>query len=63
MKAQDVPWLEATGGYERVGKPAEKDRDCDDVAHPNRKACGYEAKTDQRDAQVLSRYGQVFPEH
>ena len=37
------------------------------VAHPSRvraftKACGYEAKTDPRDAQVLSRYGQVFPE-
>ena len=26
------------------------------------RACGYEAKTDPRDAQVLSRYGQVFPE-
>ena len=25
-------------------------------------ACGYEAKTDPRDAQVLSRYGQVFPD-
>ncbi len=37
------------------------------VANPSRvrafaKACGYEAKTDPRDAQVLSRYGQVFPE-
>ena len=37
------------------------------VAHPTRvrafaKACGYEAKTDPRDAQVLSRYGQVFPD-
>ena len=35
------------------------------VAHPSRvrsfaRACGYEAKTDPRDAQVLSRYGQVF---
>lgn len=37
------------------------------VAHPNRvrafaRACGYEAKTDPRDAQVLSRYGLVFPD-
>ena len=37
------------------------------VANPSRvrafaRACGYEAKTDPRDAQVLSRYGQVFPE-
>ena len=26
------------------------------------KSCGYEAKADPRDAQALSRYGQVFPE-
>ena len=26
------------------------------------RACGYEAKTDPRDAQVLSRYGLVFPD-
>ena len=37
------------------------------MAHPTRvrafaKACGYQAKTDPRDAQVLSRYGQVFPD-
>ena len=37
------------------------------VVHPGRvrafaKACGYEAKTDPLDAQVLSRYGEVFPE-
>ena len=37
------------------------------VAHPLRvrafaRACGYEAKTDPLDAQVLSRYGVVFPE-
>ena len=37
------------------------------VVHPGRvrafaKACAYEAKTDPLDAQVLSRYGEVFPE-
>ncbi len=37
------------------------------VAHPLRvrafaRACGYEAKTDSLDAQVLSRYGVVFTE-
>ena len=37
------------------------------VAHPVRvrafaRACGYEAKTDPLDAQVLSRYGVVFSE-
>ena len=37
------------------------------MVHPGRvrafaKACGYEAKTDPLDAQVLSRYGEVFPE-
>jgi transposase len=35
------------------------------LAHPSRvrafaRACGYEAKTDLRDAQVLSRFGEVF---
>ena len=37
------------------------------MAHPVRvrafaRACCYEAKTDPKDAQVLSRYGQVFPD-
>ena len=37
------------------------------MVHPSRvrafaKACGYEAKTDPRDARVLSRFGQVFQE-
>ena len=37
------------------------------VVHPSRvrafaKACGFEAKTDPLDAQVLARYGEVFPE-
>ena len=59
---------ESTGGYERLlvsrlRKAAIGIR----VANPSRvrafaRACGYEAKTDPRDAQVLSRYGQVFPE-
>ena len=59
---------EATGGYERaLVSRLRKDEVAIHVVHPNRvrsfaKACGYEAKTDPRDAQVLSRYGQVFPE-
>ena len=59
---------EATGGYERalVNRLREAEVAVH-VAHPTRvrafaKACGYEAKTDPRDAQVLSRYGRVFPE-
>ena len=55
-------WLRAV-----VGRPVAENRGGVHVAHPSRvrafaKACGYEAKTDSRDAQVLSRYGQVFPE-
>ncbi|MCY4579948.1 MAG: IS110 family transposase [Chloroflexi bacterium] len=59
---------ESTGGYERlaVGKLREKSVTVQ-VAHPVRvrafaRACGYEAKTDPLDAQVLSRYGVVFSE-
>ena len=59
---------EPTGGYERlvVGKLREKAISVQ-VAHPVRvrafaRACGYEAKTDPLDAQVLSRYGVVFSE-
>ena len=59
---------EATGGYERllVGR-LRKAEIAIHVANPARvrafaKACGYEAKTDPRDVQVLSRYGQVFPD-
>ena len=59
---------ESTGGYERlvVSKLREK-RLSVQVAHPVRvrasaRACGYEAKTDPLDAQVLSRYGVVFSE-
>ena len=57
---------ESTGGYERlvVGKLRETALNVQ-VAHPLRvrafaRACGYEAKTDPLDAQVLSRYGVVF---
>ena len=59
---------EPTGGYERrlvrllreAGFPVQ-------LAHPNRvrafaRVCGYEAKTDLLDAQVLARYGRMFPE-
>ncbi len=59
---------ESTGGYERlvVGKLRETAFSVQ-VAHPLRvrafaRACGYEAKTDPLDAQVLSRYGVVFSE-
>ena len=59
---------ESTGGYERlvVGKLRETTINVQ-VAHPVRvrafaRACGYEAKTDPLDAQVLSRYGVVFSE-
>ena len=59
---------ESTGGYERpvVGKLREAALSVQ-VAHPLRvrsfaRACGYEAKTDPLDAQVLSRYGVVFSE-
>ena len=68
LNAQDatVAVCEATGGCERVlVSRLRKTEIAMHVAHPNRvrafaKACGYEAKTDPRDAQVLSRYGQVF---
>ena len=59
---------ESTGGYERliVSRLRESGFTVQ-VAHPLRvrafaRACGYEAKTDPLDAQVLSRYGQVFIE-
>ena len=59
---------ESTGGYERLLVNRLRKAEIGvRVANPSRvrafaKACGYEAKTDPRDAQVLSRYGQVFPE-
>ena len=70
LKEQDaaVVVCEATGGYERLlVSQLRKTEIAIHVAHPSRvrafaKACGYEAKTDPRDAQVLSRYGQVFPD-
>ena len=59
---------ESTGGYERL--VVDKLRETAigvQVAHPLRvrafaRACGFEAKTDPLDAQVLSRYGVVFSE-
>ena len=64
-----VAVCEATEGYERLivdrlrktGMPIH-------VVQPTRvrafaRACGYQAKTDLRDAQVLSRFGSVFREH
>ena len=59
---------ESTGGYERLLVSRLRKAEIGvRVANPSRvrafaRACGYEAKTDPRDAQVLSRYGQVFPD-
>ena len=60
---------ESTGGYERlvVGRLLKTGIHIH-LAHPTRvrafaRACGYQAKTDPRDAQVLSRFGMVFQEH
>ena len=70
LKEQDatVAVCESTGGYERLlVSRLRKTEITAQVAHPVRvrafaQACGYEAKTDPKDAQVLSRYGQVFPD-
>ena len=57
---------EPTGGYERpLISQLEEAGFRIHLAHPNKvrsfaRACGYEAKTDGLDAQVLSRFGQVF---
>ena len=57
---------ESTGGYERLLVSRLRGGELVvQVAHPLRvrafaRACGYEAKTDPLDAQVLSRYGLVF---
>ena len=59
---------EPTGGYERLlTSRLHESEIAVQVVHPGRvrafaKACGYEAKTDPLDAQVLARYGAVFPE-
>ena len=60
---------ESTGGYQRlvVGRLLKTGIHIH-LAHPKRvrafaQACGYQAKTDPRDAQVLSRFGMVFQEH
>ena len=58
---------ESTGGYERLLVSGLHEVELAvRVANPSRvrafaKACGYEAKTDPLDAQVLSRYGQLLP--
>ncbi len=70
LREQDATMVvcETTGGYERLMVTRLRETEIAmHVAHANRvrafaKACGYEAKTDPRDAQVLSRYGQVFPD-
>ena len=70
LKVEDATLAvcEPTGGYERLlVSRLRKTGVAVHLAHPSRvrafaKACGYEAKTDSRDAKVLSRYGQVFPE-
>ena len=57
---------EPTGGYERpLISQLEEAGFRIHLAHPNKvrsfaRACGHEAKTDGLDAQVLSRFGQVF---
>ena len=57
---------EPTGGYERqLVEGLLAAHAAVHVAHPNKtrafaRACGYQAKTDQFDAQTLSRYGEVF---
>ena len=58
---------EVTGGYERLlVSRLRKAEIAVHVAHPKRvrafaRACGHGAKTDPRDAQMLSCYGQVLP--
>ena len=59
---------EPTGGYERqLVRLLREARFPVQLAHPNRvrafaRVCGYEAKTDPLDAQVLARYGRMFPD-
>ena len=59
---------ESTGGYERLLVNRLRGSEIAvQLAHPLRvrafaRACGYEAKTDPLDAQILSRYGVVFSE-
>ena len=70
LRALDVTVAvcESTGGYERLLVDRLRETEIAMyVAHPNRvralaRACGHEAKTGPRDAQVLSRYGKVFPD-
>ena len=61
---------ESTGGDQRqldlpLASPSPETEIPVHLAHPRRvrafaRACGYEAETDPRDAQVLSRFGSVF---
>lgn len=57
---------ESTGGYERkVARRLQEQGLLVHLAHPNKvrsfaRAAGYEAKTDNLDARVLSRFGEVF---
>ena len=66
-QAATLAVCESTGGYERLLVNRLRQAEIGvRVANPSRvraftRACGYEAKTDPQDAQVLSRYGQVFP--
>ncbi len=59
---------ESTGGYERpMVSRLRKTELAVQVGHPIRvrafaRACGYETKTDPKDAQILSRFGQAFPD-
>ena len=60
---------EPTGGYERLLVDRLRKTGIHiQLAQPTRvrafaRACGFQAKTDPRDAQVLSRFGSVFQEH
>ena len=64
-----VAVCEATGGYERLVVDRLRETGIHmQLAQPTRvrafsRACGYQAKTDPRDAQVLSRFGSVFREY
>ncbi len=64
-----VAVCEATGGYERLVVDRLRETGIHmQLAQPTRvrafaRACGYQAKTAPRDAQVLSRFGSVFREY
>ncbi len=68
LRQQGAAWAvcEATGGYEQLLVDRLREAGVSvQVAHPSRvrdfaRACGYGAKTDVQDAQVLARYGRMF---